>query len=71
MKKPQDPLRALSVEKLTPLEARMEWQTLGEEIARHDVSYHQEDQPTISDAAYDALRRRYDSILSEIGRAHV
>lgn len=64
MKKPQDPLRALSVEKLTPLEARMEWQTLGEEIARHDVSYHQEDQPTISDAAYDALRRRYDSLLA-------
>ena len=64
MKKPHDPLRALDVEKLTPLEARMEWQSLGDEIAQHDVRYHQEDQPTISDAAYDALRRRYDAILS-------
>ena len=63
MKKPHDPLRALDVEKLTPLEARMEWQTLGDEIAQHDVRYHQEDQPTISDAAYDALRRRYDAII--------
>jgi len=64
MKKPHDPLRALDVEKLTPLEARMEWQTLGEEVAQHDVRYHQEDRPTISDAAYDALRRRYDAIMS-------
>lgn len=63
MKKPHDPLRALDVEKLTPLEARMEWQTLGEEIARHDVRYHQEDEPVISDAAYDGLRRRYDALL--------
>ena len=64
MKKPHDPLRALEVEKLTPLEARMEWQTLGDEIAQHDVRYHQEDQPTISDAAYDALRRRYEAIMA-------
>ena len=64
MKKPHDPLRALEVEKLTPLEARMEWQTLGDEIAQHDVRYHQEDQPTISDAAYDALRRRFDAIMA-------
>ncbi|MEN9755316.1 MAG: hypothetical protein RLZ07_1698 [Pseudomonadota bacterium] len=64
MKKPHDPLRALDVEKLTPLEARMEWQSLGDEIALHDVRYHQEDRPTISDAAYDALRRRYDAIMS-------
>ena len=64
MKKPQDPLRALPIEKFTPLEARMEWQTLGEEIAQHDVRYHQEDQPTISDATYDALRRRYDALLA-------
>ena len=64
MKKPHDPLRALDVEKLTPLEARMEWQSLGDEIAQHDVRYHQEDRPTISDAAYDALRRRYDAIMS-------
>ncbi|WP_287323210.1 NAD-dependent DNA ligase LigA, partial [Mesorhizobium sp.] len=31
---------------------------LAEEIAGHDQRYHAEDAPTISDAAYDALRRR-------------
>src|SRR3954452_10945397 len=38
--------------------ARTEHAKLAEEIARHDIAYHQEDAPTISDAAYDALRRR-------------
>ena len=59
-----DPLRALPVDQLMPLEARMEWRTLADEIAQHDVSYHQKDAPTISDAAYDALRRRFDAILA-------
>jgi DNA ligase (NAD+) len=31
---------------------------LADEIARHDIAYHQQDAPTISDAAYDALKRR-------------
>ncbi|MGL4240791.1 MAG: NAD-dependent DNA ligase LigA [Beijerinckiaceae bacterium] len=44
---------------LTPLEARAEHARLGEEIAAHDRRYHQDDAPTISDAAYDALKRRY------------
>ena len=34
----------------------------GDEIAEHDRRYYQEDAPTISDAEYDALRRRYDAI---------
>ena len=53
-----------SVESLSPLEARIEWQSLADEIAAHDVRYHQKDAPVISDAEYDALRRRYDAILA-------
>jgi DNA ligase (NAD+) len=30
---------------------------LSAEIARHDIAYHQQDAPLISDAAYDALKR--------------
>src|SRR5208337_2026042 len=35
---------------------------LATEIAGHDKRYYQEDAPTVSDAAYDALRRRNDEI---------
>ena len=35
---------------------------LADEIARHDIAYHQQDAPTISDAAYDALKRRNGEI---------
>ena len=59
-----DPLRALPVDQLMPLEARMEWQTLADEIAQHDVLYHQKDAPSISDSDYDALRLRFDAILA-------
>ena len=38
--------------------ARAEHARLGAEIAEHDRRYHGEDAPTISDAEYDALRRR-------------
>ena len=37
---------------------------LAEEIAAHDLRYHQEDAPTISDADYDALKRRNDELES-------
>ena len=52
------------VEALSPLEARIEWQSLADEIAAHDVRYHQKDAPIISDADYDVLRRRYDALLA-------
>ena len=39
--------------------ARAEHARLGAEIAEHDRRYHGEDAPVISDADYDALRRRY------------
>ncbi|MET0183023.1 MAG: NAD-dependent DNA ligase LigA [Caulobacterales bacterium] len=47
---------------LTSAEAEAELQRLANEIAAHDVRYHQQDAPTISDAEYDALKRRNDAI---------
>ena len=48
--------------RLTLAKARAEHARLGAEIAEHDRRYHGEDQPTISDAEYDALRRRYTAL---------
>ena len=42
--------------------ARAEHARLRREIAEHDRRYHGEDSPTISDADYDALRRRYEAL---------
>ena len=43
---------------LTEAEAVEELTALADEIARHDIAYHQQDAPTISDAEYDELKRR-------------
>jgi len=50
------------VEKLTSAEAEKELDRLAREIAGHDRHYHAEDAPIISDAEYDALRRRNAAI---------
>ncbi len=50
------------VEELDRLGAVTELAQLAAEIARHDRAYHQKDAPIISDAEYDALRRRNDAI---------
>ncbi|MFC0219150.1 NAD-dependent DNA ligase LigA [Pseudochelatococcus lubricantis] len=55
-------LRPVDVAVLTPREAKREHAALGAEIAAHDVRYFSEDAPVISDADYDALRRRYDAL---------
>ncbi|MFC7396769.1 NAD-dependent DNA ligase LigA [Chelatococcus sp. GCM10030263] len=55
-------LRSVAVAVLTPREAKREYEALAAEIAGHDRRYYQEDAPTVSDADYDALRRRYEEI---------
>jgi DNA ligase (NAD+) len=55
-------MTAKSVDKLTSAEAAKELDRLAKEIAEHDRRYHGDDAPTISDANYDALRRRNNEI---------
>ncbi len=43
---------------LTEAQAALELTRLADEIAAHDIRYHQEDAPTISDGEYDELKRR-------------
>ena len=50
------------IAELTESEAAAELAALADEIAGHDLRYHQQDAPTISDAAYDALKRRNSAI---------
>jgi DNA ligase (NAD+) len=45
-------------------EARAELERLAAAIAAADIAYHQQDRPEISDAEYDALKRRNDAIES-------
>ncbi|MCE2493465.1 MAG: NAD-dependent DNA ligase LigA [Alphaproteobacteria bacterium] len=54
----------IDVEALTEEQATAELQRLAREIAEHDRNYHQLDAPTISDADYDALRRRNQALES-------
>jgi DNA ligase (NAD+) len=51
-------LTAIPVGKLTPDEAAEELARLAEEIAEADAAYYGKDAPEITDAQYDALRRR-------------
>jgi DNA ligase (NAD+) len=57
------------VEALSEAAAKAELKRLAAEIGAHDKRYYQEDAPTVSDAAYDALRRRNEEI--EAGFPHL
>ncbi|WP_411817622.1 NAD-dependent DNA ligase LigA [Hyphococcus sp. DH-69] len=48
----------IPVNKLTPEQAEAELERLATEILNADKAYHENDRPAISDASYDALRRR-------------
>ena len=51
-------MSAKAVDKLTSAEAEKELDRLAKDIAEADRKYHGEDAPDLTDAAYDALRRR-------------
>jgi DNA ligase (NAD+) len=55
-------LRDLSIETMSAAEASAELEALASEIAAHDTRYYAESAPSISDADYDALRRRNAAI---------
>jgi DNA ligase (NAD+) len=62
MTKTKADISNIPVEKLTEAQARAELERLAAEIAAHDRRYYQDDAPTVSDAVYDALRRRNEEI---------
>src|SRR3954451_6091234 len=47
---------------LTKAQAKVELKRLALELERHDKAYYQEDAPKISDAQYDAMRKRFNAI---------
>ncbi|MCB8821341.1 NAD-dependent DNA ligase LigA [Microvirga rosea] len=53
------------VDQLSFMEAQAEHGTLGREIAEHDRRYYEEDAPAVSDAEYDALRKRYEALEAQ------
>ncbi len=56
------PVPHTPVETLSADQARLEHERLAEAIAEADRQYYQDDAPTLTDAEYDALRRRYEAL---------
>src|SRR5690349_23294263 len=50
------------VDLLTAKQAQAEHARLTAEISAHDKRYYQQDRPSVSDAEYDALRRRFNAV---------
>lgn len=55
-------MRDIDVALLTSEQAAAELALLASEIETHDIAYHRNDAPTISDGDYDALKRRNSAI---------
>lgn len=56
------PFRSVPVADLAREDAANELAALKDEISGHDRRYYQDDAPTVTDADYDRLRRRYEEI---------
>src|SRR6202167_2137718 len=52
----------VDVTKLTKAQAKVELKRLALELEGHDKRYYQDDAPSVTDAKYDALRQRYNTI---------
>ncbi len=65
-----DTIEKIGVDALTAAQAKAEHARLEAEIRAHDQRYYQDDAPTVSDAEYDALRRRYQAIEARFPDLH-
>src|SRR6201992_3168102 len=54
----------IDVAKLTKAQARVELMRLALELEGHDKRYYQDDAPSVTDAEYDELRKRFNAIES-------
>src|SRR6188768_3547789 len=52
----------ITVDDLSEKQAKAEHARLHAELVAHDKRYYQDDKPTVTDAEYDALRKRYGEI---------
>jgi DNA ligase (NAD+) len=60
----------IAVEDLSEKQAGAEHTRLAGEIVAHDRRYYQDDAPTVADAEYDQLRRRYFAIETRFPQLH-
>jgi DNA ligase (NAD+) len=52
----------VDIKELTKAQAKVEHMRLALELERHDKAYYQDDAPKVSDAEYDALRKRFNAV---------
>ena len=50
------------IEELTKHEAEIELKRIAEEMAKSDIAYYQNDNPYLTDAEYDSLKKRNEEI---------